>query len=202
MDVYFIRHGETDGNVAKRHQHHDTELNEVGQIQAEMVADRVMKIKPTHIITSTNLRAVETTRIIAKRCPDVIPETNTLFEELKRPDWLTGDRFFGLTTVLYILRWFLNYKIEGGESYDDFAKRIIEARSYLESLPDDSCVVVVSHSVFINLFLEYLHSDKKISFWRACRRLVFILTMRNVEMIHLECIHPRKWRITSVINKK
>ena len=202
MDVFFVRHGETDGNVAKRHQHQDTELNEIGRVQAEMIADRLMSFEPTHIITSTNLRAVETTRIISKKCIGIIPDTNIAFEELKRPDWLTGNRFFGITTILYIIKWFFSYKVEGGETYDEFVKRVIEARTYLESLPKNSRVIVVSHSVFINFFLEYLHSDRKISLWRACLRLLAILTMKNVEIIHLEYTHQKKWGITNVVNKR
>lgn len=187
MDVYLIRHGQTDGNLALRHQHVDTELNEEGKRQIQLLTEVVAEIKPTHIITSTNLRAVETTRLIVQKCPYLIPETSSMFEELRRPSWLTGNRFVSLVTVSYIWRWFFGYKIEGGgESYGYFLKRVIEARIYLESLPNEARVVVVSHSVFINFFLEHLCSDEKISFWRACRRLMKILTLQNGSVIHLK----------------
>jgi broad specificity phosphatase PhoE len=204
MDVYFVRHGETDGNVAKRHQHQDTELNEVGLVQAQKIASEIYKLKPTHFITSTQLRAVQTTKIIVSKCVDLVPETHNAFEELKRPDWLVGNKYFGLTTVWYVWRWFYGFKIKGeGESYDDLLKRVIEARKYLESLPDDARVVVVSHAVFINIFLEHLHNDQRMNLWRALKRLLAILIMKNVEMIHLEYSdskYVKKWRLVDVIN--
>lgn len=201
MDVYFVRHGETDGNVARRHQHQDTELNEVGWVQAKKIAGEIADLKPTHIITSTQLRAVETTKIIVSECLDIIPETHNAFEELKRPNWLTGNKYFGLVTARYIWSWFHGLKIEGdGESYEDFLARIIEARAYLESLPKDARVVVVSHAVFINIFLEHLCSDRQMSHWRAFKRLYKILTLRNTSVIHLlyeAGKGEQKWRIVT-----
>lgn len=199
MDVYFIRHGQTDGNIALRHQHSNTPINRLGKLQAESVARKVAKIHPTNIVTSTNLRAVETTKIIAEKCGRISPETHPAFEELRRPSWLTGNRFVSLTTALYILRWFFGFKIKGdGESYEEFRKRIIEARTLLESLPENSRVVVVSHAVFINLFLEHLHSDKKFGFWRACRRMFKVLFLRNGSITHLRYksdLNGGFWRI-------
>ena len=71
MEVYFVRHGETDGNVARRHQHHDTALNEIGIEQAKKVASEITNLKPTHLITSTQLRAVQTTKIIVSECDEL-----------------------------------------------------------------------------------------------------------------------------------
>lgn len=188
MDVYFVRHGETDGNVAKRHQHSKTTLNEVGLVQAETVAGEINVLKPTHIITSTQLRAVQTTKIITAYCEGIIPDTHPAFEELGRPDKLVGGRFVSPETVWYLWRWFYGRlaKDEMGETYAEFILRIKEARTYLESLPADARVVVVSHAVFINFFLEHLCSDKPMSLWRAAKRLWLILTLRNATILHLK----------------
>ncbi len=186
MEVYFVRHGQTDGNVAHRHQHQDTRLNEVGKLQVQALVDKIAKINPTHIFCSTNIRAVETTKIIVTKFTTLIPETNTVFEELHRPTWLTGNRYFSLSSVVYIVRWFYSLKIQGDlETHDDFVKRVIEARTYLESLPEDSKVVVVSHSIFINFFLEHLCTNKKMRLLRASRRLLQIFKVRNASLIHL-----------------
>jgi broad specificity phosphatase PhoE len=186
MDVYLMRHGETDGNVARRHQHPRTQLNEVGKEQVRVAAYEISTLKPTHIISSTQLRAVETTKIINEYCEGVIPDTNPAFEELKRPDWMVGSRYASLSTIWYVWLWFHNKKQDDGETYDDFLKRIIEARSYLESLPSDSRVVVVSHAVFTNIFLEHLCSDKPMSFWRAAKRFWLVLRIRNATILHLK----------------
>ena len=41
MDVYLVRHGQTDGNVGHRHQHPNTDLNEHGLVQAAAVAKQI-----------------------------------------------------------------------------------------------------------------------------------------------------------------
>ena len=187
MDIYFVRHGQTDGNVAKRHQHANTPLNEVGQRQAEVAAWEISEIKPTHIISSTQLRAVQTTKIIAEYCENVIPDTHPAFEELRRPKHMIGYRYVGISTLFYVTTWFFGVKEADGESYKDVIARIREARAHIESLPADSRVVVVSHAVFTNIFLEHLCSDEPMSLWRAVKRFWQIFTMRNATIIHLKC---------------
>jgi len=184
MEVFFVRHGETDGNVARRHQHEETSLNEVGRAQAALVAEKVARLSPTHIISSTQLRAVETTRVIAAAA-DCIPETNALFTELSRPAWLTGHRFVGLTTIAYVTAWFFKSSITGAESYNDFRTRIIAARALLETYPSDARIVVVSHSVFINIFIEHLCLDTRMSLFQAARTFLRIFTLRNTAIVHL-----------------
>ncbi len=190
MDVYFVRHGQTDGNLAKRHQHSETPLNEVGQKQAEIAAWEISELKPTHIISSTQLRAVQTTKIIAEYCEGIIPDTHYAFEELRRPRSLVGNRYVGISTFFYVTAWFLGVRHEDGESYGDFIIRVREARQYLEALPKDSRVVVVSHAVFTNIFLEHLCSDQPMSFWRAVKRFWQIFTIRNATIIHLKYHEP------------
>jgi broad specificity phosphatase PhoE len=203
MEVYFVRHGQTDGNVAMRHQHPDTEINEVGKVETEAVAKQIKVINPTHIVSSTQLRAIETTKNIIKCCPNIIPETHGAFEELKRPDWLVGHRFIGVVTAAYIWRWFHGKKIEGGESYRDFILRTEEAKRYLETFPKDARVVVVSHSVFINIFLEHLCTSKPMNLWRAIKRFFKVLTIRNASIVKLEYQEPTPgtcgWKIVSFV---
>jgi broad specificity phosphatase PhoE len=184
MDIYFVRHGQTNGNTARRHQHPDTPLNAYGKEQVEAIIGKISALQPTRVITSTQLRAVETARILTEAC-DVIPETYPEFEELKRPLWLVGTRYIGITTVIYVLQWFFGKEIEGGESYEDFLERIRRARSFLESLPNDSRVLVVSHAVFTNIFIEHLCMDERMNFWQALRSFLRILRLRNAGIIHL-----------------
>lgn len=187
MEVYFVRHGQTDGNVAKRHQHSETSLNEVGIEQAKAAAAEVVLLNPTHIISSINLRAVETTRIIAASCVGIIPDTNQIFEELRRPDNMVGGRFVSLNTVWYVWRWFYGFlkEEEKGETYPEFVSRVKEARLHLESLPSDAIVVVVSHAIFINFFLECMCEKGPMNFWRAAKLFWQILTIRNATIVHV-----------------
>jgi len=186
MEVYFVRHGQTDGNVALRHQHENTDLNEVGKLQADRVGRFLAKKRPTHIITSTDFRAVATAKVIAKYCR-LVPETLPVFEELSIPKHLTGKRITSKDSLLFISKWFFGREEEkDGESYADFLERIIRARKILEEMPENSRVVVVSHSVYINFFLEHMCRDKKMSTPKAIKNLVRILTMHNTELFRLE----------------
>ncbi len=186
MEVYLIRHGQTDGNVAFRHQHPKTALNEVGWEQGRVLAGQVRKLKPTHIISSTHLRAVQTARLMIDCCDEVIPVTHPAFIELQRPLDLVGERIIGVRSIRYVYDWFFGRVKVGGESYRDFITRIKEARAYLESLPPDSVVVVVSHSVFISVFLEHLCSDEPMSFMKASFRFFKMVRLPNAGIVHLQ----------------
>jgi broad specificity phosphatase PhoE len=184
MEILLIRHGQTDGNRAWRHQHPDTRLNEAGKEQVARLQEAVLDFAPTHLVTSTNLRAVETARVLAL-ATGLTPATSHLFEELRRPAVLTGQRFIGLTTLRYLVTWFYGRKHGDGESYPEFITRLLEARAYLESLPIDARVVVVSHSVFINLFVEHRCRPKAIPLARALLRFLRIMRHKNTGITHL-----------------
>ncbi|MFM2424293.1 MAG: hypothetical protein RLZZ70_684 [Candidatus Parcubacteria bacterium] len=198
MDVYFVRHGQTDGNVAKRHQHPNIELNEQGKSQAIKVAERIALLDPTHLITSTNKRAVETARVIGLRT-DRVPETYAAFEELHRPQFLIGHRFTSVLTLSYLWRWFFGISaasMHDGESYTDFLDRLDAARAYLKQLPTDSRVVVVSHAVFIHFFIEHMNRPYRMNLLRAAIRFFKILRLQNTAIIHIR-YQNGTWRILS-----
>ncbi len=184
MQVFFVRHGQTDGNLARRHQHPETPLNDEGKRQVEAVAKRIKALKPTHLITSTQLRALESTRIIVEAC-DLVPETVPAFEELSRPRSLVGERYVGLATFWYAWRWFRGLDLPGGESYAELRQRISDGKAHLESLPKGSRVVVVSHAVFLSLFIAHICRSEPLSFIGAVRTFLNIFKVRNAALIEL-----------------
>jgi len=199
MDIYFVRHGQTDGNVARRHQHTNIALNEVGKRQAALVANRIKQLKPTHLISSTNVRALETARHIGLAC-DLIPETYPAFEELRRPVFLIGERFSAKSSLLYVLGWFFavpSASMHDGESYTDFRSRLSLARTHLATLPKDARVVIVSHSVFINFFFEHMNHPDRMRLTSAASRFIKILRLHNTTITHVRYDEARKpaWHI-------
>lgn len=187
MEVYLVRHGRTDGNVAHRHQHPETKLNERGTAQAKAVAAKIVTKNPTHLIVSTNLRAIQSAAFIAD-ATGLIPETYLPFEELHQPAALIGERLTGLRAILYMAKWFLGFKsasMHDGESYKSFVHRLGHARRHLEKLPEDSVVVIVSHSVFINFFAEHMIRPKRMGPIRAAVLFFKILKMRNSSVTHV-----------------
>ena len=185
MDVYFIRHGQTDSNVARRHQHQESELNELGKEQIKHIAQKVIRLKPTHLISSTQLRAVQSTRILIENGLDIIPDTHAAFEELSRSKTMVGQRYFGLSTLRYMWLWFKGGEEKDGEDYQMFLNRIKDARRHLESFDNDAKVVVISHAIFINVFLRHVCLDEKMSFWQAIQTAWKIFFMKNATIVHL-----------------
>lgn len=199
MEVYFIRHGETDGNRAKRHQHTETPLNERGIAQAQEVAKSIAKIAPTHILTSPFVRTMQTTRIISASYQSIIPSVSDLFAELLRPDDLTGGRFFALETVGYLWGWLWGHEQVAGESYTALRARVQKAKAVLATFPPDARIVVISHSVFINFFVAHMCDDRPLTVWRATRLLTKIFTMKNTSITAVEYSGAEKgccaWRL-------
>jgi broad specificity phosphatase PhoE len=182
MKIYFVRHGQTGGNVAHRHQNEHTPLTDLGRQQAQRVAEIVRLYQPTHLITSNLVRAVETARIIGEVC-NLIPETNPNFIELRRPDAMYGHHHRSFRSVWFYLWWYLGM-VGGkgepeGESYKTLRERFHRAQEELMRYPQDARIVVVSHTVFIGLFTAHLCRKRALNPFKAARTFYHILTMPN-----------------------
>jgi broad specificity phosphatase PhoE len=187
MKVFLVRHGETEGNIAKRHQHPDTPLNANGNSQASAVANRLFSRGVTHIISSRQKRALETAEQIAKK-NNRIPTAIDLFEEMYRPGYLIGERRTGWRTWKYMFFWYTGVKIASmhdRESYADFLVRIHRARQYLESFPDDAVIVVVSHAAFISFFIAHLNHSSFLGFIKSAILFIHMVRMKNTEITEL-----------------
>lgn len=205
MDVYFVRHGQTDGNAARRHQHHDTELNEIGQVQVTAVADMLTELNPTHLISSTQVRALQTARAIGI-ASSIIPETYPPFEELKQPEFLIGERLLGKVTLGYVIKWFMGNPtaaMHDGESYEAFRARLSSARRHLEDLPPDAKVIVVSHTIFINFFIAHMTHPRRLGLIQAAMLFLRILRTKNASIIMVRYSKTRAkhgqtgWRVVA-----
>ena len=189
MEVYFVRHGQTDGNISKRHQVEKSELTKVGKGEARAVSTTIAKLQPTHLISSSHIRAIQTAQIIGEEL-DMIPLTSPLFTELHRPKNIYGHYHFGFKSMWYITRWYFGLAgkdvlSDEGESYESLRQRIKGAKEYLEELPDDARVVVVSHAVFISLFIAHVCQEHRLSFWQAIKYWTRLHSLKNAEIKHL-----------------
>lgn len=187
MEIFLVRHGETSGNVARRHQAEHTDLTFKGEEQVREAAKIIKGYEPTHIVTSNLKRALDTAKVIGAEC-DLIPETQTYFAELRRPNKLYGNYHFTLSSIIYYFRWFAGSKhesIEDGETYDELLERIKKAKEYLATLPADARVIVVSHSVFISFFLAHLCDENKMNFLQAVKTFFRLVTMPNTQITHI-----------------
>ena len=187
--IYFVRHGETTHNRAHRHQPATASLTELGHNQALRAASRIAPIEPDRLIASPLTRATQSARLIAQKT-DLDVEPNILFAELKYPEHVIDRSHFGWSSLVYIVGWFLSidesyWREVGGESRTGFRLRLKEAKHYLEQIPDDTTVVVVSHSVFINLLIALACNEKRIGAVRAALLLFKVKTLKNSSITHI-----------------
>ena len=187
MEIYLVRHGQTGGNVAHRHQAEDTQLSFIGEQQVREVAELIKQYEPTHLVTSNLVRAIETSRIICDAC-DLIPETNHNFIELVRPKNMYGHHHKSIKSIWFYFQWLLGKDsniTNGGESYETLRERFLLAQDYLKQYPKDAKVVVVSHAAFIGLFVAHLCRKKALNPLEAAFVFHKILTMPNTHIIKL-----------------
>lgn len=183
MKVYLVRHGQTGGNIARRHQVETTPLSSEGVEQAKVVAEKIKTLNPTNLITSSLVRAVETASIIGQVC-DLVPETNAEFIELRRPTNMYGYHHRSLRSIVFYMQWFLGKKSDG-ESYREIRDRFLSAQAYLSKYPNDARVVIVSHAVFINLFVAHICDARSMSPFKALKVFKKVLTMPNTDLVEL-----------------
>ena len=95
MELLLIRHGQTDGNVTHRHQPEHGRLTAKGCEQAAALVAQVASFQPTHFISSTNVRALETAAIISHDM-DMIPTSSALYVRTVSPQSAHCDVFVRL----------------------------------------------------------------------------------------------------------
>ena len=150
INIYLVRHGQTEANIKMRFQgHQDNPLNELGLKQAEEVAKRFKNIKLDAIYSRPLLRAKQTAKPLAedKQLPiQIIPG----LQEISFGKWE------GLTFTAIKEQWpeELNAfftkpkdtKIPEGESFKDLEDRAFPPfDKVVRSLEDGTSIAVVSH---------------------------------------------------------
>lgn len=202
MEILLVRHGQTLGNLAHRHQALSTPLTELGREQIRATAAKLLEFKPTHLLTSPVFRAVESAQIIGQTL-NMIPDTNPLFVELERPVFLNGNFHKSISSLWFYALWYFglsNNDKHGGESYKMIRERVERAQMFLEHYPPDSRIVVVSHSVFINFFLAHACNKKPLNPFQALVRFLKVLSIKNGCIIKVYFDPARnsrvcKWRV-------
>ena len=125
MKIYYVRHGQTDLNLAKKMQGGGTEkeLNETGIRQAYNTKKELENIKYDIVICSPMKRAKQTAKIIneGRNVPIIIDER---IRERKLGDYEGRDVTEDMENNIWDYK--LNYNIPNGENLHDFEKRVNE----------------------------------------------------------------------------
>ncbi|WP_105667991.1 2,3-diphosphoglycerate-dependent phosphoglycerate mutase GpmB [Cronobacter dublinensis] len=158
LQVYLVRHGETQWNAERRIQgQSDSPLTEKGEHQAMQVAQRAKALGITHIISSDLGRTRRTAEIIAQGCGcDVIldarlRELNMGILERRHLDTLT-DEEEGWRRQL--VNGTPDGRIPQGESMQEVSNRMHGALNACLELPEGSRPLLVSHGMALGCLVS------------------------------------------------
>ena len=148
--LLLVRHGDTELNSAERYWgHSDVKLSAAGLSQAERLRDRLAIEKIDAVYSSDLRRASVTAETIASRhqlavitCAE-LREIN--FGELEGLTFDEVSQLYPEVTRLWVER---NpaLKYPGGESIDEFSKRVSKFLGRLEEHAEDETILIVAHS--------------------------------------------------------
>jgi len=154
--VYFVRHGESEGNAAMIFQSPESPLTENGLAQAKLIAKRCVRLPIEMIISSTMTRARQTAEKIAKKIKKPI-EFSDLFVERRRPDEVRGKHIDDPEIAEIRRALSENYQIDGArysneENFNDMKARAERALEFLENRKEDN-ILVVTHGLFLRILI-------------------------------------------------
>ncbi|GAA3912812.1 2,3-diphosphoglycerate-dependent phosphoglycerate mutase GpmB [Gibbsiella dentisursi] len=158
LQVYLVRHGETEWNVARRIQgQSDSPLTAVGEHQAQLVARRASKEGITHVITSDLGRTRRTAQIIADACGCEVIEDPRLRElhmgvlEERLIDGLSPEEEGWRKQMVDGTA---DGRIPQGESMVELGARMRAALDSCLSLPANSRPLLVSHGIALGCLIS------------------------------------------------
>jgi alpha-ribazole phosphatase len=152
LDLWFIRHGETDYNHSKRWQGHiDIPLNDHGRSQAERLAPRLARTAFDAVYTSDLERARTTARLALPGThlhPD--PRLREIcFGYFEGKTWADLDEGARAELSAWWKDPYRN-RIRDGESFTDLEARL---RAFVDELPRSGRVAVFTHGGVIRCML-------------------------------------------------
>ena len=166
MNLYLIRHGQTDWNVTGKIQGKtDIPLNETGKRQAACLARGMEKRPVVQIYTSSLKRALETAEIIG-RSQNVKVKPMKELEEVGFGHWegCTNEEIKRQYPREFEMWWDDPLALApcGGETQEQIRAR---CRQAMETILSQACgdLAVVSHGATLAYIIEYLMRDDPMS---------------------------------------
>lgn len=158
LQVYLVRHGETQWNAERRIQgQSDSPLTAKGEQQAMQVATRAKELGITHIISSDLGRTRRTAEIIAQACGcDILldprlRELNMGVLETRNIDSLTEEEENWRRQLVNGTK---DGRIPQGESMLELSERMHSALASCLELPQGSRPLLVSHGIALGCLVS------------------------------------------------
>ncbi len=186
--IYFVRHGESEGNIGPVQQDHTSPLTQKGKEQAHSVAKRLAGVSVGVIVSSNMLRAKETAEVVAG-VTNAPVEHSDFFAERRKPSLMYGKSKDDTESVDAYKTVVANFHLPGfrhsdEENFDDLKDRAKNAMAYLASRPEET-IVVVTHGYFMRIIMAYaLFGDSLTG--EECSRCARFFHMENTGITILE----------------
>lgn len=179
--IYFIRYGESEGNVGPIRQMADTPLTEKGISQAKVVADRCLNIPIEIVVCSTMTRTKQTASYILEKINKPI-EYSDLFVERRRASETLGNSKDDPSSV-NIEKEIAEHFHESGwhfsdeENFYDLKKRALDCLKYLADRPEEN-ILVVTHGVFLRVITACVMFEDKLNSYEG-KKFMTSMHMEN-----------------------
>lgn len=160
MNLYIVRHGESEGNIIKRFQTPDERLTPNGEYQANKLAKRFASLPIDRILASTLVRAQQTAQAIAT-LKGLSIESDPELVEIRRPSCITGKLHSdpeakAIARLLATHAEDPDYHHSDEENAWDFMRRVDGVLRRIENKYTDETVVVVTHGHVLHVLLGLL----------------------------------------------
>lgn len=148
MKIFFIRHGETTGDIENRYGgDYDDHLSDKGIEQSKALAEQLKDKNIETIFSSSLIRAQETSKYLSEKTTSpVVIESG--IRERNQYGILTGmvkdEAKQKHPDLVEMLKDRLN-TIEGAESYEAFSARISDTFNKIVNSSNQNCIAIVSH---------------------------------------------------------
>lgn len=192
MRIILVRHGHTTWNGENRYQgHKNSDLSELGRLQAASVADRLADEKIDAIYSSDLQRAVDTAEAIAGY-HGLPVHTDCRLREAAFGEWegLTVSEIKERYPDLYerYRADSISNRAPGGETLDQLQTRVVSAVEEIVSMHPVGTVVAVVHGGPIRAFFCHaMHTD-----FRSFRKM----SLHNCGITVFACESDGRWVLT------
>ena len=173
--VYFVRHGESEGNTSPVFMDDAVPLTAVGRAQAEAVAMRCTKLPVEVIVASTMPRAIETAEIINAKIGKPMAYSD-LFVERRRPSDLLGkdkkhpDTVAVQKAMRHGFGHIAGYRFSDEEDFAELKARAYAALDYLAGMTEEN-ILVATHGWFMRIMVACAVFGAELTD-RECKRFV------------------------------
>jgi broad specificity phosphatase PhoE len=83
------------------------------------------------------------------------------------------------------------WRYKDAENFSDIYARVRTAFAFIESLTEEhKSIIVISHSVFINLMITYMCHDRALSLIDLVKTLLNVNELKNCDVTHVEYVGP------------